>query len=580
MLKFATMMTFQQLKRLLKQEHPEYPQIKVALLGDSATQFLATALKGEALARGLNVDVFEAEYNQVERQILDPTSDLYSFAPDYTVIFQSSHKLLERFSLNPAEKRADIASERLDFVCALCSSIQEKIIYYNYPEIGDSVFGSFQNKVEESFIYQVRKLNIGLMDLSREFPNLYICDLEELQAKFGRDFFFDSSIYVSTEMLFSLDVLPYIASRTLDIICAIRGNIKKCLILDLDNTLWGGIVGDDGWENIQIGHGLGIGKAFSEFQQWIKKLKDRGIIICVCSKNDADKAKEPFVNNPEMVLKLEDIAVFIANWDSKVNNIRTIRQILNIGYDSMVFLDDNPFERNIVRDSIPEICVPELPEDPGDYLEYLYGLNLFETASYSSADKDRTKQYQVEAKRVTSALSFSNEKEFLKSLGMVSEVRGFDSFNTPRVAQLSQRSNQFNLRTVRYTEDDVRRMSADPSYHCFSFTLTDKFGDNGLICVVILEKQDSKTLFINTWFMSCRVLKRGMENFTLNTLVEYAKNNGFKQLVGEYIPTAKNGMVAEHYPSLGFTPVDGAKEGFYELDIDSYKPRECYIELK
>ena len=399
------MKSFQQLKRLLKQEHPDYPHIKLALLGDSATQFLATAIRGEGVARGLSVDLFEAEYNQVERQVLDPTSDLHGFGAEFTVVFQSSHKLLEKYSLAPAEARGNLAQERLDFVRALCTSVPGKVIYYNYPEIGDGVFGSYQNKVAGSFVYQVRKLNLGLMELSQEFPNLYVCDLAELQAKLGRDFCFDSSVYVSTEMLLSLDALPYVASRTLDIVCAIRGQFKKCLILDLDNTLWGGVVGDDGWENIQVGHGLGIGKAFSEFQQWVRKLKDRGIILCVCSKNDADKAREPFEKNPEMVLHLDDFAVFMANWDNKVDNIRTIREILNIGFDSMVFLDDNPFERNMVREGIPELCVPELPEDPGDYLEYLYGLNLFETASYSSADKDRTRQYQVEARRASSALS-------------------------------------------------------------------------------------------------------------------------------------------------------------------------------
>ena len=572
------MRSFQQLKRLAKQACGEHPQARMALLGDSATQFLATAIRGEAMARGLSLDLFEAEYNQVERQVLDPTSELYGFEAEYTVVFQSAHKLLEKYSLADADKRASLAEERLDFVRVLCQQVGGKIIYFNYPEIGDSVFGSYQNRVESSFIYQTRKLNLGLMELSREFPNLYICDLAELQAKLGRDFCFDSSVYVSTEMLLSLDALPYVAARTMDIVCAIRGSFKKCLILDLDNTLWGGVVGDDGWENIQIGHGLGIGKAFSEFQQWIRKLKDRGIILCVCSKNDDDKAREPFEKNPEMVLRLDDIAVFIANWDTKVQNIRTIQQILNIGFDSMVFLDDNPFERNMVREGIPEICVPELPEDPGDYLEYLYGLNLFETASYSSADKDRTKQYQVEARRVSSALSFANEADFLRSLGMVSEIRGFDRFNIPRVAQLSQRSNQFNLRTVRYTEEDVRRMGADAHFQCFSFTLADKFGDNGLICVVILEKKDRQTLFIDTWFMSCRVLKRGMEAFTLNILVKYARDNGFKRLVGEYLPTAKNGMVAEHYTRLGFSPLPEAPDRLFELEVTDYQEKECYID--
>lgn len=574
------MNTFKELKSVLKKDLTGLQSIKVSLVGDTATQFLATSIRGMGAYRGYNVDMFEADYNQVEQQVIDPTSDLYEHNAKYNIFFQSTHKLLEKYSLLPASEWGNLAEERLAFVRTICETVPGKIIYYNYPEIGDGVFGSYENKVPSSFIYQVRKINLGLMELAQEFPNLFVCDLSEIQAKYGRDFFFDSSVYVSTEMILSIDALPIIASRTLDIICAIEGKFKKCLILDLDNTVWGGVVGDDGWENIQVGHGLGIGKAFTEFQQWIKKLKNRGIIVCVCSKNDEDKAKEPFEKNPEMVLKLDDIAVFVANWDNKADNIRTIQSILNIGFDSMVFLDDNPFERNMVRENVPGVTVPELPEDPGDYVEYMYSLNLFETASYSSADKDRTKQYQVEAKRVSSAKAFTNETDFLKSLNMVSEVKGFDKFNTPRVAQLSQRSNQFNLRTVRYTDADIEALANDPNVIDLSFTLEDKFGDNGLIAVIIMKPQDKETLFVDTWFMSCRVLKRGMENFTLNTMVEKAKSAGYKRIVGEYLPTVKNGMVKEHYPNLGFTKIDGSKTDQYELLVDSYQNRECYITTK
>ena len=378
-------------------------------------------------------------------------------------------------------------------------------------------------------------------------------------------------------MVIRMDVLPYVASRVMDIVCAIKGQFKKCLILDLDNTLWGGVIGDDGLEGIQLGHGLGIGKMFTEFQMWVKKLKQRGIIICVASKNNEETAKAPFEKHPDMVLKLDDIAVFQANWETKVDNIRTIQKILNIGFDSMVFLDDNPFERNMVRDNIPGITVPELPEYPEDYLEYLYSLNLFETASYSNLDKDRTKQYQVEAQRVTLSKTFTNEADFLKSLNMVSTVSGFTKFNTPRVAQLSQRSNQFNLRTVRYTDADIEALANDPNVIDLSFTLEDKFGDNGLIAVVIMKPLDEETLFVDTWFMSCRVLKRGMENFTLNTMAEKAKAAGYKRIIGEYLPTAKNVMVAELYPQLGFTPMVGTDTSRWVLDVNSYHNKECYI---
>lgn len=575
------MKTLRELKKLAKEEL-ETPKCKVALLGDTATQLLVTAIKGEAVDRGLSLDLYEGEYSQVERQLMDPTSELYEFDADIIVIFQSTHKLGEYHSSLPVESQLHLSEERLSFVASLCenpSFANKKLIYFNYPEIEDTVFGSYANKVESSFSYQVRKLNFELMNLSMQYSNLFICDIAGLQNLFGRQFMFAPNVYMTTEMVLSVNALPYVASRVVDIIAAIKGQFKKCLILDLDNTVWGGVIGDDGLEGIELGHGLGIGKAFTEFQMWIKKLKQRGIIICVASKNNEETAKEPFEKHPDMILKLDDIAVFQANWETKVDNIRTIQSILNIGFDSMVFLDDNPFERNIVRENIPGITVPELPEDPAQYLEYLYSLNLFETASYSNADKDRTKQYQVEAKRVSLSKTFTNEADFLKSLNMVSTVTGFTKFNTPRVAQLSQRSNQFNLRTVRYTEADIESLAQNPEVIDLSFTLEDKFGDNGLIAVIIMKKQDEETLFVDTWFMSCRVLKRGMENFTLNTMVEYARAKGYKRIIGEYIPTPKNKMVEMHYPNLGFSMIESTPNQ-YVLDLTGYIPKECYITKK
>ena len=559
------MRTLRELKALASKELNVAP-VKVAILGDTATQLLVTSVKGEAAARNIALNIYEGEYSQVERQLLDPTSDLYQFEADIVIIFQSTHKLCEHHSLLPMEGQEQLAEERLSFLVSVCENpafTEKKIIYFNYPEIEDTVFGSYANKVDSSFSFQIRKLNYELMLLTKQYPNLFVCDISGLQNQFGRQFMFSPNVYMSTEMVLSVNALPYVASRVVDIIGAIRGQFKKCLILDLDNTLWGGVIGDDGLEGIELGHGLGIGKAFTEFQMWVKKLKQRGIIICVASKNNEGTAKEPFEKHPDMVLKLDDIAVFMANWETKVDNIHAIQSILNISFDSMVFLDDNPFERNIVRENIPGITVPELPEDPAMYLEYLYSL------------------YQVEAKRVSLAKTFTNEADFLKSLDMISTVSGFTKFNTPRVAQLSQRSNQFNLRTIRYTEADIIAMAENPDVIDLSFTLEDKFGDNGLIAVIIMKKQDEETLFIDTWFMSCRVLKRGMENFTLNTMVEYAKNRGYKRIVGEYIPTPKNKMVELHYPNLGFAQSEEASDGVkYVLDVKGYQPRECYITKK
>ena len=574
------MYTLKEYKRAIKNNNQEGKKLKIAIVGDTATQFLTTAIHGETILRGYNTDIYEADYNQVELQVMNPQSELHAFEADYTVIFQSTHKLVGYHSSLDNQEQELLAQERLDFVKTICEQLSGRIVYYNYPEIDDAIFGSYSSKICSSLNYQICKLNMGLMELSQQYPQLFICNLSGIQAKLGRDMMFSPSVYTNTEMVLSIDSLPYVASRTVDIITAAEGQFKKCLIMDLDNTLWGGIVGDDGWEGIQLGHGLGIGKAFTELQQWIKKLKNRGIILAVCSKNDEDKAKEPFLKNSEMVLKLNDIAVFIANWENKADNIRTIQQILNIGFDSMVFIDDNPFERNIVREHVPEITVPELPEDPSEYLEYLYSLNLFETASYSTDDKDRTKQYQIEAQRVSSKNSFTDEKDFLKSLNMHCEVKGFDKFNTPRVAQLSQRSNQFNLRTIRYTEDEIVAIENSNDYATFSFTLSDKFGDNGLVCVIIAKILDTETLFIDTWFMSCRVLKRGMEHFTLNTLVEWAQQNKYKKIIGEYLPTAKNRIVEKHYPDLGFKALEGTNTAQYVLYVDRYEPKTCYINAK
>jgi FkbH-like protein len=573
------MQTFSELKRNLKKDFSNLKKIKIAILGDSATQFLMQALRGVGYENGYDLQIWEADFNQVERQVFDPTSELYEFKPEIVIIFQSAHKLLGKYNKLKPEEYSGLADSRMEQVGNITTTLNEqlkaKIIYYNYTEINDSVFGNYATKLESSFLFQLRKLNHELMVFAASQSNFYICDISTIQNQSGKANFFQSSVYINTEMVLSLAILPEVAARTFDLIGTMSGTLKKCLIVDLDNTMWGGIIGDDGMENIQVGS-LGIGKAFTEFQYWIKKLKNRGIIIAVCSKNTESIAREPFEKHPDMVLHMDDIAVFIANWENKADNIRQIQKILNIGFDSMVFLDDNPFERNMVRENIPGITVPELPEDPAEYLEYLYQLNLFETISFSNEDAERTKQYQVEAKRTVQQKSFTNEDDFLKSLNMVSLVEPFNKFNTPRVAQLSQRSNQFNLRTVRYTESDIEAIAVSKDIFSFSFTLEDKFGDNGMICVIILKKEDEKTLFIDTWFMSCRVLKRGMENFVLNTIINFTKEKGYSFLKGEYIETAKNEMVKNHYFQLGFEQ-SGNK---WLLNTEKYENKKCFIKIK
>jgi len=574
------MKNFTELKKNLKKPTGGLRKVHLSILGDSATQFIVQAIKGYGVEQLLNFEIFEADFNQIDCQIFDINSDLYKYAADFILIFQSTHKLLQKYNVISIDDQHDFAQENINQVKQWHSLLQArtsaKIIFCNYTEEDDRVFGQYASKVESAFIFQIRKLNFLLQEFAAQTSNLYICDLSMIQNTIGREKFWPPAIYTNTEMVVSIDALPHFAHAVVSIIRAFLGDFKKCIILDLDNTLWGGIISDDGLENIQIGL-LGIGKTFTEFQYWIKKLQQRGIIVAICSKNTESVAREPFEKHPDMVLKLIDIAVFIANWENKPDNIRKIQQILNIGFDSMVFIDDNPFERTIVRENIPQITVPEMPEDPALYLDYLYGLNLFETVSWSGEDAKRTQQYQKEADRIVFHESFANENDFLRSLSMVSDAKPFDEFSIPRIAQLSQRSNQFNLRTVRYTEDDIKRIAQSDKHFTLFFTLEDKFGDNGLISAIILEKKDVKVLFIDTWFMSCRVLKRGMEAYTLNVIVELAKTNGYNEIIGEYIPTQKNEIVRDHYKDLGFTLV---ADSVWRLDVEKYESKSNHIAKK
>jgi len=570
-------MNFNYLKKNLKKDFSNHKKMKIAFLADSSSQFICQAIRGLGFEFDLDLQIFESDYNQIGNQIYDNNSDLYEFNPEIVIIFQSAHKLLLKYNKSNNEELSSFASNELNeiqnYFNTLLKQLNAKIIYYNYTEIDDAVFGNLANSTEFSFLFQIRKLNYELMQMAVRNSNFYLCDISSIQNQIGKSKIFQTSVYINTEMVFSIDALPMVASKTVDLIKALNGKFNKCVILDLDNTTWGGIIGDDGLENIQIGS-LGIGKAFSEFQYWIKKLKNRGIIIAVCSKNTEIIAKEPFEKHPDMILRLDDIAVFKANWNNKVDNIRHIQKVLNIGFDSMVFLDDNPFERNIVREGISDITVPELPPDPADYLEYLYTLNLFETVSTSIEDVERTKLYQIEAERISTQLNFTNENNFLESLNMQSDVASFNKFNTPRVAQLSQRSNQFNLRTVRYTENDIALMIDSDNYFTFTYSLNDKFGDNGLVCVVVLKLITAKTLFIESWFMSCRVLKRGMENFVLNTLVDFARQKQIDKLESEYIPSSKNKIVERHYFNLGFKE---KSKNYWKLNISDYKMKDCFI---
>jgi FkbH-like protein len=572
-----TTWSFTQLLKNCKHDMSKLPSYRLALLGNCSTQHLAAALKGYAYTQNLSLELFDGDYNQIMSQIMDKKSEMYAFQPDSILIYMCTEKIYAVWCDTPLDKRLVFAETAFaeiqgywDYITSNCNA---NILQFTFAEKDDYVFGNYACTRHESFLYQLRKLNLLLMDGCLKYKNVFLVDFCGIQARIGEARLHDPKLYCIVKMPISLIALPLVAANVINVIQSLRGLVKKCVILDLDNTLWGGAIGDDGLSGIQIGE-LGQGYAFSEFQIWLKELKKRGIILAVCSKNEEIIAKEPFEKHSEMVLRLDDFSAFIANWEDKATNIRHIQKTLNIGMDSIIFIDDNPFERNLVSSLIPEITVPDLPNDPAEYLSYLQSLNLFETASFSEEDANRTEQYLTEAKREALRQQYANFDEYLQSLDMIAAAAPFDEYHTPRIAQLTQRSNQFNLRTVRYTEKEIEKTANDPNYITLYFKLQDKFADHGLISVVILEKRDNKRLFINTWLMSCRVLKRSMEEFIINKIIETANQQGFETVIGEYIKTSKNVMVADIYEKLGFARKD---ESFFEADARNFQYNKSFV---
>ena len=548
---------------------------RLAVLGDSSTQMLSTAITGMGVLSGMPLNVYDADYDQIELQTFDDKSELYTFAPQSVLIFMCTQRLFEAYCSYDGD-RSRFADEKINELKLIYQKIYSgtgaSIVQFTYVIENDCVFGNFGLKLRSSFIYQLYRLNMLLMEYASRTSYLYLVDINNIRNITDTRCFIDNKLYCTSKLAFSLDALPMIAYNVISVIKSLKGITRKCVICDLDNTLWGGIVGDDGIENIQLGE-LGAGYAYTGFQKWLMELKRRGVLICICSKNDEKTAKAVFSNHPDMTLHLDDIAVFAANWEDKASNIKKIREILNIGMDSIVFIDDNPFERELVKKLIPDITVPDMPEDAALFCEYLKSLDLFETSSFSENDTERTEQYKSEFKRNRLMSDCKDIEEYLKDLEMIAGQSSFDRSSFSRVAQLTQRSNQFNMRTVRYSESDIERIAEDDRYITRYYTLKDRFGSYGIVAVLILEKR-TDSLFVDTFLMSCRVLKRGMEEYIFNDMIQTAVDNGYHYIEGEYIPTKKNKQVEKLYDRFGFTEKE---KGRYVIEADSYTVRSTLV---
>lgn len=546
-------------KRLV--DNPDLPELRVAILADFATQQLVDILRVLANRSGFRLAVYEAGYDTIDLEIFNPESGLYQFKPSCVFLLAATEKLKARYYASAdIDQFVPVTVERfVSLWRALRTRSNATLIQSTYVRPSERAFGNFDLLASGSLGSAVLEINRGLVEAARGEKGVLLCDFDHLAGEIGRRQWFDERLWVLAKSPCRLDHLPAMASQLLDVAMAAAGRFVKCVILDLDNTLWGGVIGDDGLEGIDLG-GFDEGEAFVAFQRFLLSLRKRGIILAVVSKNEESNARLPFREHPDMVLREEDISVFVANWETKADNIRLVQKVLNIGFDSMVFLDDNPFERNLVRQFTPGVIVPELPEDPSLYMKAVAALNLFETASFSEADRQRPGQYREEASRALARETYTNVDDYLRSLGMVARLERFCDRNIARIAQLMQRSNQFNLMTRRHSEAACAEfMKAPEAYTPITISLADKFGDYGLISVIVLVLRD-KEIEIDDYLMSCRVLKRGVEQYAMNQIFALAARRNAERVIGRWRPTGKNDMVRGFYASFGFeqeSEIDG-----------------------
>jgi FkbH-like protein len=555
-------------------------KVRIALLADAATQQLAPLLRVLFHRCGFDASIYEGPFDAIRLEALDANSGLYRFQPDIIVALNSVQALRTAFGKrtgDASEFLAEKSNELLAVWDAIHSHTSAVILQSTFVLPYERPFGNFDRKTAASLTSVVHSLNAFIAEQVRARSGVLVNDLESVASWIGGRFWFDDRLWDMAKTFCAPEHLPAVAKNIVDIAMCTRGRAVKCVVLDLDNTLWGGVIGDDGVDGIVL-NAHGDGEAYFRLQLFLKELLKRGILLAVASKNEMSNAQLPFEKHPDMALKREDITVFMADWNDKAGNIRKIRDILNIGFDSMVFLDDNPFERDLVRGVLPQVIVPELPEDPADYVRAICELNLFETPAFSAEDLKRGEMYRAEGERRQAQAEFADAGDFLRSLDMRIVIARFDSFHLPRIAQLIQRSNQFNLTTRRRTEAECEALMNDPGATPLYVKLSDRMGDHGLIGVVILEP-DGETLAIRDWLMSCRVLARGVEQFTMNLVVEQAARLSRKTVTGEYIRTPKNGMVEDFFAQFGFVKAGGGDDrAQWQIAVSEYRPAVTFIE--
>jgi FkbH-like protein len=560
--------------------------VRLALLGSCTMTHLHPAIRVAGLRRGIAIEIYENDYGQYWQELSDPSSALHAFKPTLVLFALDAHHLASGMHAHFDEAAAGAELEavqsrirecwRLAREAFQCPILQQTVLPVHLPLLGNN-----EHRLWGSRSQLVARLNERLRPLADQ-DGVDLLSIDDRARHDGLKAWFDLSLWHRAKQEINPTAAPMYGELVARVIAARLGKSYKCLVLDLDNTVWGGVIGDDGMEGLVLGQGSGLGEAYVAFQDYARGLSRRGIILAVCSKNDESNALEPFEKHPEMVLKRGDIACFVANWQDKAANLRSIAQQLNIGIDSLVFVDDNPFERTLVRQELPMVAVPEITDDPTYSAETLAAAGYFEGTAVTDEDLVRGAQYQGNLQREALRSSATDLPSYLRSLEMQLKWRAFDPLGLSRTVQLINKTNQFNLTTQRYTDQDVLAIMRDPRAFGLQLRLLDRFGDNGIIAIVIGKMHNDQDLLIDTWLMSCRVLGRQVEPTTLNLIAEHAKRLGAQRLIGEYRPTKKNGMVRDHYAKLGFRIVSTDDSGASRavLDLQTFTPASTFIDVR
>lgn len=568
-------------KRLLLDSH--FTTKKIAILGGSTTSEVKNILELFLLNIGIKPIFYESEYNKYYEDALFGNDDLNAFLPDLIYIHTTQINITNFPQLTDSDN--DI-QKKLDNEIARFGSIWASLVKYNCPIIQNNFdfplhrsLGNLDGYDIHGKTNYINRLNSLFALNAQQNKNLYIHDINYLSSYIGILNWFDLSLWYQAKYALSLAAIPELAFNLSKIMGAIWGASKKCLVLDLDNTCWGGVIGDDGLNGIQIGNETPIAESFTAFQKYVIELKDRGITLAVCSKNDEVNAKEGF-SHPDSILKFEDFAAFKSNWEPKHLNISAIAQEINIGMDSLVFIDDNPVERDIVSSQLNAISVPNVGDEVVDFINHIDRNGYFEPINLLKDDLQRNQYYKQNKDRDVLQLTFKTYSDFLKSLDMKAEIATFKPVYLERITQLTNKTNQFNLTTKRYTIAQIEQLTNDDNYIKIYGKLTDKFGDNGLVAVTIANILENQC-HIDLWIMSCRVLKRDMEVAMMCELVKECEKSNVSEIIGRYYETKKNNMVSNLYADFGFEQIgQEGNDTVWKLNIADFNSKKLFIEVK